>query len=469
MANVVYGNIKVVSPFEILYLCQLKIHKCLNQHTRVSFTGVIHPDKKDSYVNSVSVSDTIQVSKVDSSEDILFKGIVSNIEINAVRGIHYLKVEAVSATYNLDIKFKRRSFQHKDMTYKDLIKEVIKDHSGTDFIDTVSKGKVLEKFIIQYDETDWEFLKRMASHFNTALVPDSNNDKAKFWFGIPQGSSKGKLEEFHYRVSKTIGIYRESSENYIGDIEEKDFTYYEIETDKLLCIGDKVQYNNISLVVYKITSEIISGILKHLCVLTPEKGLSQNIIRNKKVFKVSVEGKVIETKEDNIRIHLEIDDKQKKDEAYWFPYSTFFTTEGSTGWYCMPEIDDYVKLYFPSNKEEEAIVINSIRRRINKGDKIDDPDVKYFRTKFKKEKKYNKEELLLSAKDDKVLIKLHQDKGIEIYSDSEIKIKSDNNMEIDAENIEMKAADEISMKCKASSIKMDGTTHIKGTFVRERC
>jgi hypothetical protein len=461
-----YDEIQLILPYEIKYLCDLKIVKEINDHGKIYITGVIPDGKKDSCIQNASIKDIIEVKEKDGN--VLFKGVITQVDVKTVRDIYYVYIEGVSCTYELDVKKTKKSFQNKDMTYNELIKEVLKNYPGADFIDTAAEGKKTEKFIIQYDETDWEFLKRMASHFNVPLVPDFNNDKPKFWFGIPKGDSKGNLEEYHYSVSKTIGVYRELSENDIKEIEEKEFTYYEIETDKLLFIGDKVQYKNINLVVYKITSEIIKGVLKHLYVLAPEKGLSQKTILNNRVFKASVEGKIIDVEEDKVRIHLEIDDKQNKDEAYWFLYSTFYTSEGSTGWYCMPEINDSVKLYFPTNKEEEGIVINSIRRT-KKGDKIDDPNVKYFRTKFKKEKMYDKEQLMISAKDDKVLIRLHEDRGIEIFSDSEVKIKADENIEIGAEEIDMKAADEVTMKCKSSSIKMNGTTHIRGTLVKVRC
>ncbi|WP_411680975.1 hypothetical protein [Clostridium thailandense] len=51
----------------------------------------------------------------------------------------------------------------------------------------------------------------------------------------------------------------------------------------------------------------------------------------------------------------------------------------------MPEAGDSVKLYFPSNKEEEAVVINSVRKKDKGGDKIDRPEVKYFRASSGKE------------------------------------------------------------------------------------
>jgi len=277
------------------------------------------------------------------------------------------------------------------------------------------------------------------------------------------------LEEFNFSVRKKIGDFRYLSENNTEGIDEKDFTYYEIETDKFLNIGDKVQYNDISLLVCKAMYYFEDSVLRNLYLLTPEKGLSQKLKLNDNLFGAAIEGKVIELSEDNVRVHLDIDEAQKKEEAYWFSYATFYTAEGNTGWYCMPELDDCVKLYFPTNKEEEGIIINSVRRRIKGGDKIQNPDEKYFRTKFEKENKFTEKELVFSTKEDKVLIRLNEDDGIELYSENTIKIKDDNELEIEADNIEIKAADEINFECNASKINMDGTTHIRGSFVKVRC
>lgn len=470
-STITYGNIKLASPFDILHLNELKIVKEYNEHARIFFTGVVPEEKKDSYIDSVSSKDILEVCQISdhSNSEVLFKGIITNIEIKAVRGIYYVIVEGVSCTYEMDLKLKKRSFQNKDMLYTEMIKEIIKDYPGADFIDTAANGEKLGKVVIQYNETDWEFLKRMASHFNMGLVPDAISDKPKFWFGIPNSSINEKLEDFNFSVRKKIGDFRFSSENFIEGIDENDFIYYEIETDKFLSIGDKVQYNDVNLVVYKAEYYFEDSVLRHLYTLTPEKGLSQNLKLNEKLFGAAIEGKVIEVEEDRVRVHLDIDEVQKKEEAFWFSYATFYTTEGNTGWYCMPEIDDRVKLYFPTNKEEEGIVTNSIRRRIKGGDKIQNPDEKYFRTKYGKEKKFNEKELVLSAKDDKVFIRLNESSGIEIYSENTIKIKDDNNLDIEADNLEMKAADVINIKCNASSIKMDGITHIKGTLVKVRC
>lgn len=447
---------------------ELMIVKRINDHARASIVAVVPDGEKDKYINMTKIQTPMEINhEGDSGTTCLFKGIVTDIEVKAVRGVYYARIEGMSSTFNLDLKLKRRSFQNKEMTYKSLIEEVLKDYSGADYIDVSAKGKKTDKFIIQYDETDWQFLKRMASHFNVSLVADASSDKPKFWFGVPDGSGKGDLEQFNYSVSKKIGDYRFSSENYIDGIDEKDFTYYKVDTDAVLNIGDSVSFQNKSLFVSQSTAIMKDGIVVHEYLLNPEKGMSQNLILNENVLGASVEGKVLEIKEDNIRVHLEIDKNQKKDEAFWFPYSTHYTTEGQTGLYCMPELDDYVKLYFPTNKEEEGVIINSIRKRTKGGDFIADPDVKFFRTKFGKELMFTEDEIMITGKDDEILIRLISEEGIEIYSKKDIKIKADKGLMIESgKNINITAGSKINILCKDSQIEMNGITSIKGKKVK---
>lgn len=446
---ITYENIKVISPYNLKTLEQLVITKEINEHNKVYFTGIIPDDAKEQYLLRSNIDDKIEVSIENGT--VIFKGIVTDISIKAVRGVYHIEVQGVSSTFDLDLQIKRRSFQNADMTYNELIEYILKDYKGSDFIDVVTGS--IGSVIVQYNETDWEFLKRMASRLNTGLVAEVKSEKPKFYFGIPEGKEFGG--QYNYNIGKVFN--------------KKAFMYYEVETDDIPEIGDKIKYMNQELTVYKVVTGLKKGILKSQCLLVTDEGLNQALIKNKKIEGASIEGKIIDIWEDKVRVHLDIDKEQKKEEAYWFPYSTFYTTEGQTGWYCTPELEDRVKVYFPGNEEEKGLVINSIRRKISSGDKINDPDVKYFRTKHGKEKKFTKKELSISARDNKLLIKLNEDDGIDILSDESIKINSEVDLVIKADNIAFEAGEEIVAECEESSIVMNGLTHFYSKYVKARC
>ena len=135
----------------------------------------------------------------------------------------------------------------------------------------------------------------------------------------------------------------------------------------------------------------------------------------------------------------------------------------------MPELNDYVRLYFPGKKEEEGLASSAVRKNIEKTEtnKLTKPEVKYFRTKDGKELKFSPEEIVITGKDEEIFIRLHDKEGIEIISKEPIKFKTSKDLSIDAkQKVVISAKEKIDMKCKSSEITMDGKTIIKGGEVK---
>lgn len=467
---ITYENVRI-SPYRLTRLQELEIVKRVNEHSRLFLTGIVPEELKDTYVGMTDIHTNIEITQLDEQSNgiPLFSGLVTNIEIKAVRDIYYMQVEAVSHTYILDIRRRRRSFQDKNMSYSDMVQQMMADYPWVDFMDVASEGASIGKFTMQYDETDWQFLKRMSSRLSTGLVPASNFEKPKFYFGIPQGSSKGTLEDFNYSVQKKLANYRDSSENSDHNIDVNDFIYYEVETSKIMEIGSEVQFKEKSLYVSTVHTQMKNSIVSHVYNLCPLEGLYQSPIDNP-IAGISIEGEVISVSKNNVKVHLEIDKKQSVGKATWFPYSSVYTAEGNTGWYVMPELGDVVKVYFPSNKEEEGYVLSSIRKDIKDGDsnKLENPQIKYFRTASGKELMFSPEEIVITGKDGEIYIRLNEVDGIEIFSKKPINFISEEDIIMDSQKkIIIKAEQEINMSCSDSSITMrEGSTRFKGKDVK---
>jgi hypothetical protein len=456
------GNLEIL-PIKLEQLIEFKLTRRINEHARLYFSGIIADDYKDRHIHDISPETIVEVNQLDDDKrkTPLFKGLVAHLEIKTVRDIYYIYVEAVSVTQKLDLKMKSRSFQNQNMTYEDLIKQVVQEYKG-DIIDGASQKQKIGKMIMQYQETDWQFLKRLASHFNAGLIPYVLSDKPKLYFGAPEPQGNAyNLENYHYRVSKNLTEYQFSSENSIPDINETDFIYYEVESDQNLNLGDEVKFNDLKLYIREALSILEGNIVKHRYFMSTQKGLSQQRIYNDQIVGLSIEGRVLEVAKDTVKVQLEIDAEQKAEEAWWFPYSSVYTAEGNSGWYCMPEIDDYVRIYFPAKKEEEAVAVNSARKDSNPSDKnkLEDPDIKYFRTKSGKELMFSPSEIIVTGKDNEIFLRLNDEDGIEIYSKKAVKIiaKEDLVMESEEANLLIKAKEGIDISCDASKIKLNKT------------
>ncbi|MFL1676351.1 hypothetical protein ABEV00_00515 [Paenibacillus thiaminolyticus] len=461
-----YHNLQI-SPYELVSLQELTMTKKINEHTRLSFTAIVPEELKDSYVEMTDADTIVEISQIDDegASKPLFSGIVLYIGIKVVRDIYYLEVEAVSHTYKLDVKKKSRSFQNKAMTIPMLLDVIALDYPGLDVVDEATNHARLGRLTVQYEETDWQFLKRIASRYRTSLMPAAVFDKPKFYFGIFQSSSQTRLDDYHYTVRKRMTSYRHFAENDTQQVTENDFIFYEIETNRVLELGNWIGFKGKSLYVCEARTEVKNGLLMHNYVLCSHRGLRQKMIPNSQIAGVSIQGKVIEVVRDTVKVHLNIDKKQSKEEAHRFPYTSMYTAEGHTGWYVMPEIGDPVQIYFPSDREEEGVATGAARENSSVGgtNKLGNPDVKYFRTAAGKEVMLSPEEIVITAKDGEVFIKLNEKDGIEIFSKKGIKLISQDSILMDSgKKVIVSAKNEISMSCKESSIKLDGNATIVG-------
>jgi hypothetical protein len=323
---------------------------------------------------------------------------------------------------------------------------------------------------MQYRETDWEFLRRMASRFYEGLVPSVQFNEPKITIGIPTGDSVGKLDTFTYAIRKDLARYMYFSQNADEDFMEIDAIRFIAETDLVFDFGDTAQYLAETLYIGKKSAEIVKGILRFTYEFSTRKGLSCPKYHNEDITGLSLKGRVLEAVRDKVKVCLETDESQDAGSAWEFPYASPYTAEGHSGWYCMPEKGDTVLIYFPNKEERFGYAMDSVRTQNKDTDKISDPSVKYFRTKDGKELKFSREEILITCVNSDfavTLIRLDEKGGIEIATSESVGIRSDKDIDIEAsETVKVLAADRIRLKCKTSEITIDTNVDLCGKEVR---
>ncbi|ATP42412.1 hypothetical protein CSE16_08995 [Solibacillus sp. R5-41] len=414
-----------------------------------------------------SSTDLIELYQLKDGQRVrpLFKGHVAELAIRMVRGIYQIELEALSSSFRLDYKPTSRSFQHVQMTYSDMITKVLTDYPGADVIDMTSKATTLKQFVLQYKETEWQFLKRMASHFRTVLVPAVDAETPKLWFGLPEGQVE-KLSATNYTIGKDRSVYLHTLHNDSErPIIERDTVSYVIESKKILALGDRVLIQNKELVVVKSIARMQKGVLTYEYHLLSEAGIRQGRLNIPSLLGVSIEGKVLEVKKDQVRLHLAIDETQKKDEATWFNLATPYTAEGHSGFYSPPEIGDNVHLAFPTHREETAIARHSIRKGGDTNPKTADPKTAYWGTPRGKDMKLDPQSVTFTAKEGAVFLQLHQESGIEVHSKHPLTLKANDNITFAGKTISMSATESLRFTCGSSSLVLDGITDIQGQVV----
>ena len=185
----------------------------------------------------------------------LFSGYPEKVEIKEERGYRIADIQAVSGTILLDQKKSNRVFQKKVQTHMGIASAVTAD---TDHSACILPGSDMRTggTLIQYQETDWRFLKRMASQLGLPLVPDTSYYYPRFYLGLPEGE-KRELGEIISCDLCFDGRYYAVSGKCLVDRE--DFICYDVVTRTSLSLGDRVTYEGRELLVSRKKTELAGG------------------------------------------------------------------------------------------------------------------------------------------------------------------------------------------------------------------
>jgi hypothetical protein len=449
MKTIDVGKIKI-SPFEFESLIEVRIEKKLSEHSTLYVCGII----KDEH-QFVPVMDKTEGVKVKCENDgvVYFIGVLQNVKITCVDAVYRMEVYAISNTILLDTVKHKRSFQDNAQNYQSIVETIIADNGGA--VKYNSSAMSVENIILQYNETDWEFAKRLASHTNDVLIPIID-DSPTFHFGVP-GTGGAQILSKDYSISKDFDAIRRFDATNDLEKEKKarpisltadDVSIYCVETDSYTCdIGEKLKLNGVDLHVCHMLLSFVNSALTVVYTLCAKKAISTPKFYNPATTGLVLDGKVLEVENDKVKLKLDNNKirgvEKDTDKAHFFKYATGYSMENHTGWYVMPEEGDIVQLLFPLEDEKFAYAASSLRQEDT--EKTTDPLVKYWRTSFGREIKMDKDEILISTVDDETFIRIHKDDGgdgdslgleiitpnrVLVKSGSKLTIQSDDNMTI---------------------------------------
>lgn len=460
------GNL-TIAPFELEQILEIKMEQKMNEHATLYLNGILKDGVADTIVADMTEKTSITFKHDDK---VIFCGILQDINVILENAVYYIKASAVSHSILLDLKPMKRSFQEKGQSFDKITEYIIKDAGAK--MSFHAPEKSVENIMLQYNETDWQFAKRLASHSNSVLIPVATSEKPEFLFGVPERVEyKDKLEVFNYSVSKKMNLYRLLSQSDELSFTEEDAIIYTLKTDDFIFdIGDMLSLNESALYVYQANLHLMNSVLSCTYLLSTKTAISVSKAYNKDLAGLTLTGTVLKAEGDKVKVHLAIDETQEEGKAYPFSYATVYTAEEHTGWYVMPEEGDTVQVLFPTEDENDAYSKMAIRQADT--DKTADPQVKYLRTPHGKEIKLQNDEILITANDNVTFIKINENSGVEIITDKAIQVKAGGSISVTAgdtinmtstndftinsgKNLNISAADSISMTCRDNAVKLE--------------
>ena len=305
----------------------------LNDHAHVYFKLLVEEEEAISSVHRLLDGAEIQIEE---AEKMLFRGKVLTASAKKEKGLYVVTIEAVSYTYEWSLEEVSQSFMDQEDTYEKVIEKVLSNYEEAQAIDCASQGAKMPGFLLQYEEDDWTFLKRLASHFETFLVPEFTQGYGRVYFGIPEIKNGVQLKENEYQISKNMDAFYRFS--YKEHFQPQETVRWQIQSEKRLVLGEEVFLHDVRAIITSVQYYLEKGEILRRYEAGRKKGILCAYQTNPRIGGMSIPAIVKERKGNQIRVHFDID---KSYEAR--PKNTFFTYAiESSCFYCMPEEESLV-------------------------------------------------------------------------------------------------------------------------------
>ena len=449
----------IVRPFEDLRILDYKSTQVVNEHARAEVRGRIPFERREDYIKVGKRQTWAHVAAISEGEEsILFYGVIEQLQIEINDRTCIVVLNLCSGTQLMDYKEHIRSFQKDDFTYNSLLDTCSKEYEEPGMIMTEGKGKRIPHFIMQYKETDWEFIKRLAAMNHTVIFADCFTRGEKYHFGIPDREfdteetlseyrTRYDIQEYLYKQGRGLSIHTEDTMSYIWESRE------------IHKLGERRTMDGREVFIWKIESSLKGNELYHTCYMKTRSGFQTASYNNKQMAGVSLLGK------EEVQIKIHSDENKERAGVCWYSFSTVYSSPDGTGWYCMPEIGDTVRLYFPTNKEEDAYVASAYHE--GGAELRTHPECKFWRNKEGKEIQLAPDRILLTNNDG-TYIELSDDEGIEIVSEGSVTVRAGGSLSIISSNssIEMSAPKKIRLKQGSTEMNLGGDLSMQGAKIR---
>ena len=419
----------------------LKIDSRIGEHTvgKIKYIASLQQisiydaaiDKDEDIKIIISGRSNISNENGTSNDKIFLNGIIDDIKLYEIKtGSLVVEITCISKSVLLDRIPRYRSFQDSSLTYSAIAEEINKNYgaNGEKIISVGEDMKEVPRMTIQYNETDWEYLKRLASYTGQPVMP--YYDKVLVGFLKNQAvqtpnttySQYGKSKKNKRTMYKITGteVYPVSTpiklktRNRAGG-EETENDYYVIESriynegNTLKCeytLGKQTDYFVDPIPHEKIRGAVIEARTVHIARTDESKsnhgrndGSSDNL--EGRAIGTKPLNKYIEKAEnnqnENVKERVKASDiavmtlnltegllklgenGQSFEDKYagksYFPYVTPYS-QSNTGFTPAPEVNDRVALYFPNGNETHAIVLGAVNNDGN--GRFTNPDKRNF-------------------------------------------------------------------------------------------
>lgn len=396
----------LLSPYPLVKVNEFHVTRKINDHDTAVVKGIIDEATANMYRMMLDTTQKVSITFCeDEKETLLFNGFLDKIVIGTLGKLNQVELRFSGLTKAMDRGKGFRDFQSTSKSLSDIIGTIIGGYSNISTISTYKDAGISE-FVLQYEESDYEFLQRMLSKNKEVIYTSYHKNKGSVVLGGVHSNQVETFLETDYKLS----------------VEKKDV--FTIRTSKILDLCAQVNFFGKILYVCETKYELVDGELKFTYKLVGESGIQSLPRRNPRVVGISLDGSVTGRNRNMVSIQLNGTSGMDNDSARWFPYSSPAASSDGSGWFCMPEVGEQIRLYSPTDDEKEAYVVSAIRG----GGGGDNPSNKSLSSSDGSAVVFTGDGVMVASSDGQAMMNLSNTGDLVIDAKSDLEFCSDNDV-----------------------------------------
>ena len=410
-------EIFIESIFEVKDIYDISFKVRPNMHPVLMIECSVKEDQNvENIVRNLYEKNLTLFTYIGEQRKSLFTGIVKDCKLVCNNKINTLKIEAVGFTIMLDKEKHTRIFQDEELTYKEILNYVMPERLGKIIFN--KEDMKVGKLLFQYNETDWQFIKRLSGIGKSILIPLFYEDGVRLSYGLLRSAKEIELKEDFY-----------ASGNHIQD-KAKDYNiegiYHMFYSDEDYELGTVVKNRGLRFVICEKEVQTIEATLKFHYKVCKEGNIRSKRVYNERIRGLVISAEVVDVKAEDIFVKFSTDSglEKKRYKLEWLPVT-------GNVMYCMPEIGTKIKVYFGDMDESKNV----------------------FAIECENMSKFPNEIKGIVTKDGKTL---HiKDNGVELKADNKVNISGKNLTFSSPDSLIMSARKKVKIKSDMVEINAD--------------
>lgn len=454
MDAVTCGNLILMLKDTALKVISLAIEEGPNCHGQMVLTAVSEEQMKDFLIYEGGEYVALYAVQ-DGEQQPIFYGITTWMKAFADGGTCLIQIKAITESCRMDLEPYNRSFQDTAMTFPQLIRKAADGYPGSQIQFSIGEHP-MGRIAVQYQETDWAFIKRLLSLCREQVYADSTSRGICLYAGLPEHPEQADWDRCPYVMTRSMA--------------PEDQISFLVETYEILPLCSRIRFHGRELYIGSVSRSLEEGLLVSRYGLYTRKGLENRSFHNPLLSGVSIHGSVTSVRRNQLRVQMETDALAGCADQHYFPFSTVAASPDGSGWYCMPKAGDPVRIFFPAADETEGYAIANVQGESAPAadSPMGNPDLKDITMPDGKKLKFIQGGIQLGVGKDKGTVTLTNDGNAVIMTEEDIAINAAERIYFTCEGImNVSAGTKIEMICDGgSSISItEDTVEIKACVI----